>query len=175
MIALKSLHNTIIEPFVHPVRHQDDHAVIGMCAHYTSDMLTLQHTTPAGFDLNQEALKMAMRAYAPYSNFKVGAAGITDQGNLVTGCNVENVSYGLTLCAECALVCDVFRKGDSRLMQIVAMSDTGRLLQPCGRCLQLLYEIGGSGCVVNDNHTVGELLPAVFDEPVLRNQAIGSS
>jgi cytidine deaminase len=86
----------------------------------------------------------AMRAaYVPYSRFPVGVAGLVDDGRVVTGCNVENASYGLTLCAECGLVSDLVRGGGGRLVAVACVGGDGRPLMPCGRCRQLLWEHGG--------------------------------
>lgn len=101
-------------------------------------------------------------AYAPYSKLSVGAAALTDDGRVVSGCNVENASYGLTLCAECGLVGDLHRTGGGRLVAVAVTDGDGNPLTPCGRCRQLLYEAGGAGCLVNEAHTVGELLPGAF-------------
>ena len=101
-------------------------------------------------------------AYAPYSNLSVGAAGLTDDGRVVTGCNVENASYGLTLCAECGLVGDLHRTGGGRLVAVAVTDGDGNPLTPCGRCRQLLYEAGGAACQVNETYTVGDLLPGAF-------------
>ena len=86
----------------------------------------------------------AMRsAYAPYSRFPVGVAGLVDDGRVVTGCNVENASYGLSLCAECGMVSDLARTGGGRLVAVSCVSGDGLPLMPCGRCRQLLREHGG--------------------------------
>jgi cytidine deaminase len=82
-------------------------------------------------------------AYCPYSNFPVGAAAVTTDGTLVTGCNVENASYGLGLCAECGLVSDLASKGGGRLAALVVVASDGQPVAPCGRCRQLLWEHGG--------------------------------
>ena len=103
-----------------------------------------------------------MGAYAPYSKLSVGAAALTDDGRVVTGCNVENASYGLTLCAECGLVGDLHRTGGGRLVAVAVTDGDGNPLTPCGRCRQLLYEAGGANCLVNEIQTVGELLPGAF-------------
>jgi cytidine deaminase len=79
----------------------------------------------------------------------VGSAGLADDGRIVTGCNVENVSYGLTLCAECGMVSDLHRSGGGRLVAAVATDPEGNALAPCGRCRQLLLEAGGEGLVVD--------------------------
>ena len=85
----------------------------------------------------------AARAYAPYSKFRVGAAALVDDGRVVSGCNVENASYGLGLCAECGLVSDLVRSGGGRLVAVLCLSpDAHQHLMPCGRCRQLLWEHG---------------------------------
>lgn len=99
--------------------------------------------------LREAAATAAGSAYAPYSGFPVGAAGLTDDGRIVTGCNVENVSYGLTLCAECGMVGDLHRTGGGRLVAAVATNPDGLALAPCGRCRQLLLEAGGTGLIVD--------------------------
>lgn len=90
------------------------------------------------------AARAAMsRAYAPYSGFPVGAAGLTDDGRTVSGCNVENASYGLGLCAECGLVSALHATGGGRLVAVAVVDAGGDPLMPCGRCRQLLWEHGG--------------------------------
>ena len=95
----------------------------------------------------------------------MGAAGLVDDGRVVTGCNVENASYGLTLCAECGMVGDLHRTGGGRLVAAVATDPDGRLLAPCGRCRQLLIEAGGPTLVVDGPggpRPITELLAAPF-------------
>ena len=94
------------------------------------------------------ATEAAQHAYAPYSRLRVGAAAAVDDGRVVIGCNVENASYGLTLCAECALVGQLHLSGGGRLMALVAVDSDGTVLSPCGRCRQLLMEHGGPELVV---------------------------
>jgi len=116
--------------------------------------------------LRAAALEAAGRAYAPYSRFRVGAAGLVDDGRIVSGCNVENVSYGLTLCAECGLVSDLHRTGGGRLVAVAIVSGSGRPCTPCGRCRQLLHEHGGPTCLVEggtERRTVADLLPDGFE------------
>jgi cytidine deaminase len=97
------------------------------------------------WDELREAAREAMaNAYAPYSNFPVGAAGLTEDGYVVTGCNVENASYGLGLCAECSLVSVLHTGGGGRLVAVAVVDGNGDPLMPCGRCRQLLWEHGGS-------------------------------
>lgn len=94
-------------------------------------------------NLKSEA-KLAMgKAYAPYSKFPVGVAALVDDGRIISGCNVENASYGLTLCAECSLVSELIMSGGGRLIAAVCVDKNGDLLSPCGRCRQLLFEHGG--------------------------------
>ncbi|MFB7662404.1 cytidine deaminase [Kitasatospora sp. NPDC056138] len=105
------------------------------------------------------------RAYAPYSKFPVGAAALVDDGRTVIGCNVENASYGLGLCAECGLVSALHASGGGRLVAFSCVDGAGELLMPCGRCRQLLYEHGGSELLVDlptGVKTMAELLPDAF-------------
>ncbi|RMH81828.1 MAG: cytidine deaminase [Actinomyces sp.] len=116
-------------------------------------------------ELRAAAAAAAREAYAPYSSFRVGAAGLVDDGRLVTGCNVENASYGLTLCAECGLVSDLHRTGGGRLVAVVATGPDAEPLSPCGRCRQLLHEAGGPELLVelgDGVHRLGDLLPGAF-------------
>ncbi len=105
-------------------------------------------------------------AYAPYSKFRVGAAGLTDDGRIVTGCNVENASYGLALCAECGLVSSLVQSGGGRLIAVAVVSGSGEPCTPCGRCRQLLFEHGGPDCLVEGDAEIrpmSELLPGGFE------------
>nr|MDT0665509.1 cytidine deaminase [Micromonospora sp. DSM 115978] len=104
--------------------------------------------TDAGSDvdwalLRARATAAATRAYAPYSKLSVGAAALVDDGRVVEGCNVENASYGLGLCAECGLVSALHATGGGRLVAFACVAGDGAPLAPCGRCRQLLYEHGG--------------------------------
>jgi cytidine deaminase len=105
------------------------------------------------------------RAYAPYSGFPVGAAALVDDGRVVSGCNVENASYGMTLCAECGLVSSLVASGGGRLVAFACVDAAGDPLMPCGRCRQLLFEHGGSALLID--HADGimaleALLPHAF-------------
>ena len=116
--------------------------------------------------LLDQAGAAATRAYAPYSGFAVGAAALVDDGRVVTGCNVENASYGVTLCAECALVSQLILTGGGRLVAFVCVSDTRQLLMPCGRCRQLLWEHGGADLSVltpEGELSMAAVLPQAFD------------
>ena len=116
--------------------------------------------------LRAGAREAAAAAYAPYSRLAVGACGITDGGRLVRGCNVENASYGLTLCAECGLVSDLVAGGGGRLLALAVVDGDGDALTPCGRCRQLLHEHGGDGLLVDARGgpvALAELLPGAFD------------
>ncbi len=115
--------------------------------------------------LRRAAVEAAEHAYAPYSEFRVGAAGLVDDGRIVTGCNVENVSYGLGLCAECGLVSALHQSGGGRLVAVAVVSGSGKPCSPCGRCRQVLYEHGGPECLIEGGDaitTLGELLPDGF-------------
>lgn len=115
--------------------------------------------------LRDKAIQASAGAYAPYSNFPVGAAALVDDRRIISGCNVENVSYGLALCAECAVVCVLHATGGGRLLALVCVDGTGALLMPCGRCRQVLLEHGGPELLI-DHHgaprRLGELLPDAF-------------
>jgi cytidine deaminase len=116
-------------------------------------------------ELKSEAIDAAARAYAPYSRLQVGAAGLIDDGGIVTGCNVENASYGLTLCAECGLVSNLFDSGGGRLVALSVTDGNGELLMPCGRCRQVLMEAGGPDLLVDSPdgpRRLDSLLPDAF-------------
>ncbi|MFD7154876.1 cytidine deaminase [Kribbella sp. NPDC059898] len=115
--------------------------------------------------LRQAAVEVMRRAYAPYSGFSVGAAALVDDGRIVAGCNVENASYGLTLCAECGLVSELHRTGGGRLVAFTCVDHRGEVLSPCGRCRQLLFENGGPDLVLETRsglRPLRELLPDAF-------------
>lgn len=115
--------------------------------------------------LRREARGATERSYAPYSKFRVGAAALVDDGRIITGCNVENASYGLSLCAECGLVSRLHDSGGGRLVAVTAVHADGTILAPCGRCRQLLLEAGGKELVVDGAagpRALSELLPDSF-------------
>jgi cytidine deaminase len=115
--------------------------------------------------LRAAATEAMRHAYAPYSRFPVGAAALVDDGRVVTGCNVENASYGIGLCAECGLVSQLHLSGGGRLVRLVCVDARGELLMPCGRCRQLLWENGGPGLVLLTAHgakAMREVLPDAF-------------
>ena len=99
--------------------------------------------------LRAAATAAAANAYAPYSQLQVGAAGLAPDGRMVTGCNVENASYGLTLCAECGLVSALHAAGARSLVAVSVVAADGAPLVPCGRCRQLLLEAGGPGLLLD--------------------------
>jgi cytidine deaminase len=123
---------------------------------------------PAAVDwpaLRRAATGAMRSAYAPYSGFPVGAAGLVDDGRVVVGCNVENASYGLTLCAECGLVSALHASGGGRLVAVACVDRAGAPLAPCGRCRQLLAEHGGPDCLVDAAPApvrLADLLPDPF-------------
>jgi cytidine deaminase len=105
------------------------------------------------------------QAYAPYSKFPVGVAALVDDGRIISGCNVENASYGLTLCAECGLVSTLINSGGGRLIAFTCVDIAGNYLMPCGRCRQLLQEHGGSNLQLMTDTGIkplSELLPWAF-------------
>lgn len=93
--------------------------------------------------LQIKATEAMKKSYSPYSKFPVGVAALVSDGRVISGCNVENASYGLTLCAECSLISELIMSGGGRLIAAVCVDKDGNLLSPCGRCRQLLYEHGG--------------------------------
>jgi cytidine deaminase len=126
--------------------------------------------TPQTPDVDWPALRAAAkaameRAYAPYSGFKVGVAGLVDDGRVVTGCNVENAAYGVALCAECGMVSQLHDTGGGRLVAVSCVDSSGEPLMACGRCRQLLWENGGPECVVETPQgllPMTEVLPQAF-------------
>lgn len=115
--------------------------------------------------LRTEAFAAMQRAYAPYSTFPVGAAALTEDGRIVSGCNVENASYGLTLCAECTLVGALQMSGGGKLRAFYCVDGDGNVLMPCGRCRQLLYEHRGNDLqlmTVSGIKTMDQVLPDAF-------------
>ena len=94
--------------------------------------------------LHNSAKEVMQKAYAPYSNFKVGVAALVNDGRVVVGCNSENASYGVGLCAECGLISSLTATGGGRLIAAVCVDGAGNYLSPCGRCRQLLFEHGGN-------------------------------
>jgi cytidine deaminase len=115
--------------------------------------------------LTAAATHAMRRAYAPYSDFPVGAAGLVDDGRVVVGCNVENAAYGVGLCAECGMVSALHATGGGRLVAVVCVDRHGNVLMPCGRCRQLLWENGGPDCRLATEHgatPMHEVLPDAF-------------
>jgi len=121
-------------------------------------------------EIDWEALRAAAadaleHAYVPYSKFPVGVAALVDDGRMITGANVENASYGLTLCAECALVSSLHMTGGGKLVAFACVDGHGNPLMPCGRCRQLLYEHSADGMLlatVSGIKTIDEVLPDAF-------------
>lgn len=115
--------------------------------------------------LRSRAIAAAATGYAPYSRFRVGAAALTEDRRVVTGCNVENVSYGLGLCAECGVVCALHATGGGRLQALMCVDESGSTLMPCGRCRQVLFEHGGAELLIGHPagaRRLGDLLPDAF-------------
>ncbi len=115
--------------------------------------------------LRAVAEEAATHAYVPYSRFPVGVAALVDDGRVISGCNVENASYGLTLCAECALVSTLHMTGGGRLVAFTCVDGDGATLMPCGRCRQLLFEHSAEGMLletVSGIRTIDEVIPDAF-------------
>ena len=129
--------------------------------------------TMAGIDwdaLRAAARSANARAYASYSGYRVGAAALVDDGRLITGCNVENAAYGVTLCAECGLISDLVNGGGGRLLAFTCCNGEGDVIMPCGRCRQLLWEHGGADLLVETPEGVlsmTEVLPQAFGPEAL--------
>jgi cytidine deaminase len=130
----------------------------------------MEHETPDAQMIDWDGLRSAAleamtKAYAPYSNFPVGAAALVDDGRVISGCNVENASYGLSLCAECALVSSLHMTGGGRLVAFACVDGSGGVLMPCGRCRQLLYEHSADGMLldtVSGVRTIDQVIPDAF-------------
>jgi cytidine deaminase len=121
--------------------------------------------------LRVAAVEAMAHAYAPYSKFPVGAAGLVDDGRVVVGCNVENAAYGVGLCAECGMVSSLHATGGGRLVAVACVGGDGQPLMPCGRCRQLLWEHGGPDCELATARgitTMSEVLPDAFDQSDLQ-------
>lgn len=127
--------------------------------------------------LRSKAIDVSGHAYAPYSRFRVGAAALVNDDRIVTGCNVENVSYGLGLCAECAVVCALHSGGGGRLVALSCVGPDGEVLMPCGRCRQVLLEHGGPELLIDHPRgprALRELLPDAFGpEDLARTENAG--
>ncbi len=121
-------------------------------------------------DINWDALRVAAveamkKSYSPYSNFAVGAAALTTDGRIVSGCNIENASYGVTLCAECSLVSDLLMTGGGKLVAFTCVDANSNVLMPCGRCRQLLVEHAAPGMIletISGMKSMAEVLPDAF-------------
>lgn len=128
-------------------------------------------------ELHDRAVAAMGMAYAPYSNFPVGAAALVDDGRIIVGCNVENASYGIGLCAECALVSTLYLTGGGKLVAFSCVDGKGNALMPCGRCRQLLYEHSAPGMVlatVSGIKTIDEVLPDAFGPRQLEEYSNGN-
>ena len=125
-------------------------------------------------ELRAVAADAMERAYAPYSRYKVGAAALVSDGRIVSGCNVENASYGIGLCAECGLVSELQLSGGGQLVAFVCVNGRGETIMPCGRCRQLLYEFAIPGMLletVSGIRTIDEVLPDAFGPRDLEEMA----
>ena len=124
--------------------------------------------------LRAVAVEAMHKAYVPYSSFPVGAAALVDDGRVVSGANIENASYGVTLCAECSLVSALVMSGGGRLVAFTCVDVHGDVLMPCGRCRQLLFEHGGPRLVletVSGIRSMDQVLPDAFGPADLQERA----
>lgn len=115
--------------------------------------------------LREAATEASKQAYAPYSTVQVGAAALIDDGRIVTGCNVENASYGVGMCAECILVGNLALSGGGKIVAFDCVDSTGETLMPCGRCRQLLAEHAAPGMLLNTDigiMTMEQVMPHAF-------------
>ena len=126
-------------------------------------------------EMRRRAREATRRSYAPYSHVRVGACATREDGLFLEGSNVENASYGVTLCAECSLVSDLIRHGGGRLVAVSVVAGDGDPIAPCGRCRQVLYEHGGADLLLDQGDTISpvawrDLLPLAFgpDDVVAR-------
>jgi cytidine deaminase len=122
-------------------------------------------------ELRAAAKEALSHSYSPYSNYPVGAAALVDDGRIVSGANVENASYGVTLCAECSLVSALAMSGGGKLVAFDCVDGHGETLMPCGRCRQLLYEHSAHGMLLNTVSgikTIDEVLPDAFGPRTLQ-------
>ena len=127
--------------------------------------------------LREAAVEANAKAYVPYSNFPVGVAALVDDGRIIAGCNVENASYGVTLCAECSLVSALHMSGGGKLVAFTCVDGKGSILMPCGRCRQLLFEHSAPGMIletVSGLKTIDEVLPDAFGPRTLEEYADGA-
>lgn len=127
--------------------------------------------------LRTEAVRLTRLAYAAYSHYPVGVAGLVDDGRIVSGCNVENAAYGATLCAECGMVSQLVATGGGRLVAVACVDGHGDPLMPCGRCRQLIWEHGGPDCLLMTPRGVqpmSEVLPQAFGPDTLDRYAAGA-
>jgi len=115
--------------------------------------------------LRERAVEAAGNAYCPYSGLQVGSAALCDDGRIVVGCNVENAAYGVALCAECTMAGQLRLTGGGRFVAVACRSGDGDLLMPCGRCRQVLFELGGPECLVDTPRgplPMSDVLPDAF-------------
>lgn len=127
--------------------------------------------------LKDQALKVREKAYAPYSNFKVGAAIVAENGETFVGCNVENVAYPEGTCAEAGAIASMIANGQTRLTEVYVVADAPTPVSPCGGCRQKLIEFGNGDVVVTmatlggveQKMTLSELMPGAFTEEHLEN------
>lgn len=126
-------------------------------------------------DLIEQARQARENAHAPFSNFKVGAALLTENEKIITGCNIENASYGLTMCAERTAIFKAISEGETKFTRLAIVADTENLTPPCGACRQIIWEFCGDVEIILSNLSsktetfqMSELLPKAFDAGFLK-------
>lgn len=115
--------------------------------------------------LREVAVSAMRNSYSPYSNFPVGCAALTEDGRIISGCNVENASYGLTMCAENSMIAELFATGGGQLVAFICVNSNGEILMPCGRCRQLLNEHSADSFIMETPKgiaTMNDILPLAF-------------
>lgn len=142
--------------------------------------MTLEPSTPTNVPpvdwelLRSRARAMTERSYSPYSGVRVGAAAVCADGRVVQGCNVENASTGIGICAEVNLAGQLVASGGGRLVALAVVAGDGEPIPPCGRCRQVLHEFGGPELLIELEGgpvTLGELLPHAFGPDDLAGRA----
>jgi cytidine deaminase len=119
-------------------------------------------------EMSRKARRASQRAYSPYSRFRVGAAVLTGEGKIIAGCNVENASYGLTICAERSAIFQAIAQGASEIRAVLVYTPTAKPTAPCGACRQVINEFGPDSdiiCVCDGKSVIRRKLPALLAEP----------
>lgn len=125
----------------------------------------------------REAARNALKnSYSPYSEYAVGCSALTQNGRIISGCNIENASYGLTMCAENSMVAELFATGGGKLVAFICLNKEEEIIMPCGRCRQLLFEHAADNLVIETPKgiaTINDILPLAFSNEDLENKHEG--